>query len=56
MLGTDGAGVIVVDGDGRFRGVVGLDEVMAHVARLHAESRRHDVAAAAALGSAEGAA
>jgi osmoprotectant transport system ATP-binding protein len=56
MLGTDGAGVILVDGDGRFRGVVGLDEVMAHVARLHAESRRHDVAAAAALGSAEGAA
>src|SRR5690606_26483370 len=56
MLGTDGAGVILVDGDGRFRGVVGLDEVMAHVARLHAESRRHDVAAAAALGSAGGAA
>jgi osmoprotectant transport system ATP-binding protein len=55
MLGTDGAGVILVDGDGRFRGVVGLDEVMAHVARLHAESRRHDLAAAAALGAVGGA-
>lgn len=46
MLGVSGAGVVVVDDDGRYQGIVGLDSVLAHVERLHSQARDQDLAAA----------
>lgn len=51
MLDVSGAGAVMVDDNGAYIGVVGMDAVLSHVEQLHAQGRQHDLETAGRLRS-----